>query len=125
MMRAIIRALLPAPEPTGTKTEAPVTSGSVVDDVEQMAERELATEKEDADAEKKTNREHVEAGKKGGAAWGIFAVLKIIFLFGGIYVLLTKGWVDPMPLAAGYGVLPLGIFASAAWGNLAPKRRRR
>jgi hypothetical protein len=122
MMRAIIRALIQAPEPADDeKPREPATSG--IDDVEEMADRELAQEAQAKDA--KTHREHVETGKKGGSAWGIFAVLKIIFLFGGIYILLTKGWVDPMPLAAGYGVLPLGIFASAAWGNLAPRRRRR
>lgn len=55
------------------------------------------------------------------AAWALFAVLKILLLFGGVWILLTRGMVDPMPLVVGYGVLPLGITASA----LFPPRKRR
>ena len=55
------------------------------------------------------------------AAWAIFAVLKMAILFGGVWILLTRGMVDPMPLVVGYGVLPLGITASA----LFPPRQRR
>ena len=66
----------------------------------------------------------VAQGKRGGAAWGAFALVKIIVLFGGIWVLLTRGWVDPMPLVVGYGVLPLGITASGLFGSLAPRPRR-
>ncbi len=120
-MRAIIRALLPPPE--DAPAEPPAKSG--IDDLDEIAEREIAKDEAAEKEEKKTHREHVEAGKRGGAAWGVFAVFKIVVLFGGIWILLTRGWVDPMPLAAGYGALPLGIFASAVWGNLAPKRRRR
>ena len=68
--------------------------------------------------------DHEEEGRRGGAAWGIFAILKIFLLFGGIYVLLTKGLVDPIPLVIGYGVLPLGIVASTAVGSLRPRKRR-
>jgi hypothetical protein len=128
-MRSIIRAMLPPPDdtPAASRPSEPAKTG--IDDLEEMADREIAKEEaaetEQADEEKKTHREHVEAGKRGGAAWGLFAVFKIVLLFGGIWILLTRGWVDPMPLAAGYGALPLGIFASAVWGNLAPRRRRR
>ncbi len=54
-------------------------------------------------------------------AWALFAVLKILILFGGVWILLTRGMVDPMPLVVGYGVLPLGITLSA----LFPPRNRR
>jgi len=125
-MRALIRAMLPAPEAEPEKVEKEEkVSADGIDDLDEMAERELAKEEAEEREPAKTQRHdahHVEAGKRGGAAWGIFAVLKIVFLFGGIYILLTRRWVDPMPLAAGYGVLPLGIFASAAWANLAPKK---
>jgi len=47
-----------------------------------------------------------------------------VVLFGGIYVLLTKGLVDPMPLVVGYGVLPLGIAASSLSTALSPRGRR-
>ena len=61
--------------------------------------------------------------KSPGAAgaWAIFAVLKMLILFGGVWILLTRGMVDPMPLVVGYGVLPLGITASA----LFPPGKRR
>lgn len=66
-----------------------------------------------------------EDGRRGGTAWGIFAVLKIFVLFGGVWFLLTKKVVDPIPLVVGYGVLPLGITASALVDSLFPARRRR
>lgn len=54
----------------------------------------------------------------GQALWALFAALKILLLFGGIWLLLTRRLVDPMPLVVGYGVLPLGIAASAVWPRL-------
>lgn len=66
--------------------------------------------------------DHEAEGRRGGWAWGIFAVFKILLLFGGIFVLLTLGLVDPMPLAVGYGVLPLGILVSTFRASLAPRR---
>lgn len=102
MLRAIIRAILRPPE-------------------EEEAENEAATEK----PEKPSHEESKAEGRRGGAAWGIFAVIKILVLFGGVGLLLTKGLVDPIPLVVGYGVLPLGITASALIDSLAPKSRRR
>ncbi len=66
---------------------------------------------------------HAAEGKRGAAAWGGFAVLKILVLFGGMWLLLTRGLVDPIPLVIGYGVLPLGIAASAFFSGLRPRRR--
>jgi hypothetical protein len=66
--------------------------------------------------------DHRAEGRRGGAAWGLFAVLKIVILFGGIWILLTRGLVDPMPLVVGYGVLPLGIALSSLWSSLGPRR---
>lgn len=88
-MRAIVRALVRAPE-----------------------------EEEEGGDEKK---DHRAAGKRGGAAWGVFALLKIFFLFGGIWILLSKGLVAPIPLVVGYGVLPLGIAAAGLWNSLRPR----
>lgn len=50
--------------------------------------------------------------------WGLLAVLKILLFFGGVWFLLTRRLVDPMPLVVGYGTLPLGIAASAVWSSL-------
>lgn len=63
-------------------------------------------------------KEHEGAERRGGVAWGLFAALKMLLLFGGIWILLTRQLVDPMPLVVGYGVLPLGIAASALWSSL-------
>ncbi len=51
--------------------------------------------------------------------WGLMAVTKIAFLFGGIYWLADQGVVALLPLAIGYGALPLGIVFS----QLAPQGR--
>jgi hypothetical protein len=98
-MRAIVRALVRAPDDEG-EADAPA-------DDEAPA----------ADAKK----DHRAAGKRGGAAWGVFALLKIFILFGGIWILLSKGLVAPIPLVVGYGVLPLGIAAAGLWNSLRPR----
>jgi hypothetical protein len=118
MMSAIVRAVL---RPAEAEAEA-------------MADANVkanAEAKADADAEASANGDeeadavdHAAEGRRGAAAWGAFGLLKIVVLFGGIYVLLTKGLVDPMPLVVGYGVLPLGIAASSLFSGLAPRSRR-
>ena len=87
-MRAIVRALIRAPE---------------------------------EEAEPDDGKDHRAAGKRGGAAWGVFALLKIFLLFGGIWILLSKGLVAPIPLVVGYGVLPLGIAGAGLWNSLRPR----
>lgn len=102
-MRAIIRRVL---TPADTD-DTPADTDDVPD----------ATEKDD-------DTDHAAEGKRGGAAWGAFGVAKIVVLFGGFYLLLTRGMVDPMPLVVGYGVLPLGIAASTLFTSLAPRSKR-
>lgn len=92
-MRAIVRALIQAPEG-----------------------------EEDGEPSDKKDQQHRAAGKRGGAAWGVFAVFKILVLFGGIWFLLSKGLVAPIPLVVGYGVLPLGIAGAGLWNSLRPRR---
>ncbi|MDB5213689.1 MAG: hypothetical protein JWO86_1616 [Myxococcaceae bacterium] len=120
MMSAIVRAVL---RPAEAEAEA-MADANVKANAEAKADA-------DADASASTNEDeeadavdHVAEGKRGAAAWGAFGLLKILVLFGGIYVLLTKGLVDPMPLVVGYGVLPLGIAASSLFSGLAPRSRR-
>ena len=79
----------------------------------------------DSEAQTRTHKDHVAEGKRGGAAWGAFAVVKILVLFGGIWILLTRGLVDPIPLVVGYGVLPIGIATSSLFAGLAPRRGRK
>jgi hypothetical protein len=57
--------------------------------------------------------------KPGGGAWKVFGLVKIFFLFGGVWLLLSKGVVDPIPFVVGLGSLPVGISISSM---LAPHR---
>ncbi|CAN5847073.1 hypothetical protein BH11MYX4_BH11MYX4_61590 [soil metagenome] len=99
--------------------------------VDEAAEEALAKEAgtpEDPAAEAaapETPPDHAAEGKRGGAAWGLFALLKMVLLFGGIWLLLTRGLVDPIPLVVGYGVLPLAIAVSGVVTSLAPRPRGR
>lgn len=117
MMNAIVRSML-----------RPAVADAVAD----------ASAKASADADADANADagadadavgpaadHAAEGRRGGAAWGAFALVKILLLFGGIWVLLTRGLVDPIPLAVGYGVLPLGITVSGLFTSLAPRPRGR
>jgi hypothetical protein len=109
MMSAIVRAML-RPEDADASASANASAD--------------ASASADGKAVEVEAVDHVAEGKRGAAAWGVFGLLKIVVLFGGIYVLLTKGLVDPMPLVVGYGVLPLGIAASSLSTSLSPRSRR-
>lgn len=114
MMRALVRAMLrPAEEEAFAQAQAQAQTQAQAN-ADAKAE---ASEDEDP-------VDHAAEGKRGAAAWGLFGVLKLVVLFGGIYILLTKGLIDPMPLVVGYGVLPLGIAASSLFAGLAPRDRR-
>jgi len=48
-------------------------------------------------------------GQRNPLLWGVAALLKMIVLFGGIWMLMAAGLVSPLPLLVGYGSLPIGI----------------
>lgn len=98
-----------------------------VDDAlaEEAAKEAAAKEGAEAEAEPPPEVDHAAEGKRGGAAWGLFALLKMGLLFGGIWVLLTRHLVDPIPLIVGYGVLPVAIAVSGVLTSLAPRPRGR
>jgi predicted tellurium resistance membrane protein TerC len=55
--------------------------------------------------------------KKGNTApWAIIAVLKLVFLLGGIYLLLKSDKFPVLSLAIGYMALPVGIVAASLFG---------
>jgi hypothetical protein len=54
----------------------------------------------------------------GAGAWGVLALGKMLVLFGGIWLLMTSGRVDPIGLLVGYGSLPIGI----AFGSIVSDR---
>jgi hypothetical protein len=60
------------------------------------------------------------------SAWRLVGLLKMILLFGGVWLLLTAGIVDPIPLVVGLGALPLGLalgsMLGAGRGKEAPEK---
>lgn len=51
--------------------------------------------------------------RRGTRLWVVIAVLKLAILFGGVYVLIRFGAVQPLALAVGLGTLPIGIAMSS------------
>lgn len=121
-MRAIIGALLTTDEdepsePASEPASDPVAEAEAEGAAE--AERDARGESAATGASEAASKKH---GRRGGAAWGVFALLKILVLFGGIGLLLMRGWVQAIPLVIGYAVLPLGITASTLVASLRPRR---
>jgi hypothetical protein len=58
--------------------------------------------------------------RKGQGAWLAVVLLKLIFLFGGVYLLIKHEIVQGIALAAGYGALPLGITLGSLLGPKPP-----
>jgi hypothetical protein len=54
-----------------------------------------------------------DAKTNGAFVWGVIALGKILVLFGGLWFLMTRHMVDPIPLVVGYGSLPIGIAIGA------------
>ncbi len=48
-------------------------------------------------------------GDPGAGMWGILAVLKVLGLFGGVWLLLSAHLVEPVGLVVGWGALPIGV----------------
>jgi hypothetical protein len=61
-------------------------------------------------------------GRRGNAApWGVVAVLKMGFLFGGVWLILKNGYFSPLALIAGYAALPVGITLGSLFGPKPPE----
>jgi hypothetical protein len=59
--------------------------------------------------------------RKGNAAlWGVVAVLKLLLLFGGVWLILKAGVVSGLSLAAGYAALPFGVTFASFFGPKPP-----
>ena len=59
--------------------------------------------------------------RKGNTApWGIIALLKMLLLFGGVWLILKNDFVPGLALAAGYGALPIGITLGFLFGPKPP-----
>lgn len=60
-------------------------------------------------------------GRRGKTApWAVIALFKLVFLFGGVWMILQSGVVTGLALAAGYGALPLGITLGTLFGPKPP-----
>jgi hypothetical protein len=63
-------------------------------------------------------------GGTESAGWRTVGLLKMLGLFGGVWLLLTYHVVDPIPLVVGLGALPIGLttgsMLSAGRGRKAP-----
>jgi len=52
-------------------------------------------------------------GGAGKGAWRLIGVFKMVALFAGVWLLLTTGLVDPIPLVAGLLALPVGLVTGS------------
>ena len=60
--------------------------------------------------------------QKGNAApWALIAVVKLVFLFGGVWIILKNNFVPGLALAVGYGALPVGITFGFLFGPKPPE----
>lgn len=119
MLGKIIGALLPPPESEPETAEGDVGSGpsGSASDGEPARGAKASEGAEDAE-----DAEEPPPPRRGSAAvWSLLAGVKILVLFGGAWFMMTRGWVGPMHLLAGYGSLPIGIAVS----TLRPARRAR
>jgi hypothetical protein len=57
-----------------------------------------------------------------GLTWGVIVTGKIMVLFGGLWLLMTRHLVDPIPLVVGYGALPIGIAIGAVVSDKTDRR---
>jgi hypothetical protein len=55
------------------------------------------------------------------APWGVVAVLKLVVLFGGVWIILQSGLISGISLAAGYAALPFGITIASLFGPKPPE----
>jgi hypothetical protein len=59
---------------------------------------------------------NVLAGGRRKRIWGALGGLKLLALFGGLYVLLNSGIISGITLAVGYAAMPLGIALASLVG---------
>jgi hypothetical protein len=61
-------------------------------------------------------------GDGGAGLWGILAVLKVVGLFGAVWLLLTSHLVEPLSLVVGWGALPIGVALGALFSDKTERR---
>jgi hypothetical protein len=78
--------------------------------------RDVPDEQDEAPAEDNAATANESGGTSAG--WAVLAVFKMMFLFGVVYLLLTKGFVSAIGLGCGYLALPAGIALAAIYAML-------
>jgi hypothetical protein len=60
--------------------------------------------------------------QRGNAApWALIAVIKLVALLGGIWLILKSGYISGLALTIGYGALPIGITLGSLFGPKPPE----
>lgn len=54
------------------------------------------------------------------APWAAVAMIKLVVLLGGVWLILRHGYVSALPLAIGFGALPVGIVLGTLFGPKPP-----
>jgi hypothetical protein len=61
-------------------------------------------------------------GRRGNTApWAVIAVVKLIALLGGVWLIMRSGVVSGLALTIGYGSLPIGITLGSLFGPKPPE----
>src|ERR1700733_1534476 len=55
------------------------------------------------------------------APWSVVALLKLLALFGGVWLILGSGMISGLSLAVGYAALPVGITLASLFGPKPPE----
>lgn len=55
------------------------------------------------------------------APWAVIASLKLVFLLGGVWLILRSGVASGLSLIVGYGALPIGITVGTLFGPKPPE----
>ncbi len=58
--------------------------------------------------------------EKGRGPWIAIAIVKLVFLFGGVFLLIKNDIVSGISLAVGYAAMPLGITLGSLFGPKPP-----
>jgi hypothetical protein len=60
--------------------------------------------------------------RKGNTApWAIIAVIKLVALLGGVWLIIKSGYISGLTLTIGYGSLPIGITLGSLFGPKPPE----
>jgi hypothetical protein len=66
--------------------------------------------------------ETAQAGASRG--WALAALLKMLGLFAGVWILMSRHLVDPVPLLCGFGALPIGIAIGSIVSDRSAARKK-